>query len=78
MNFERAHNQYLEPPDDDPVCEFCGETLVPDINADWFCNNRFCPAQFGEGTVEHGMAEFILELKDKIETLEWKLKGTNK
>lgn len=75
MNFERAHNQYLEPPDDDPVCEFCGETLVPDLNADWFCNNKFCPAQF-QG-VEKEMAELILELKDKIETLEWKIRRNN-
>lgn len=58
-NFARAHDQYLEPPDDDPVCEDgCGDTLEKDINGDWFCPNKFCPLKFS-GT-EKEMAEALV------------------
>lgn len=60
-NFARAHNQYLEPPDDDPICEDgCGEALVQDTNEDWFCNNKFCPLKFNEGSTEREMAELLI------------------
>ena len=76
-NFARAHNSYLEPPDDDPVCEDgCGDTLEKDINGNWVCANIFCPLKF-QG-VEKAMAEALVEYMDKAYTSEkrlhrWKL-----
>lgn len=72
MNFERAHNQYLEPPDDDPICEDgCGESLVQDINGDWFCNNKFCPLKF-DGTARE-MAEMLIGATETVKSLRRRL-----
>jgi hypothetical protein len=66
-NFARAHDQWLEPPDDDPVCEDgCGDTLEKDFQGDWFCPNRFCPLKF-DG-VEKEMAEALVEFMDSSHT----------
>ncbi len=66
-NFEHAHNQYLEPPDDDPVCEDgCGDTLERDLNGDWLCSNKFCPLKFSG--VEKEMAEALVEFMDSSHT----------
>ena len=74
-NFARAHDRYLEPPDDDPVCEDgCGEPLARDITEAWHCINKFCPLKFSEGTIEREMAELIADLRDSIDTLKWRLK----
>ena len=64
-NFARAHNSYLEPPDDDPVCEDgCGDTLVRDPwTHEWNCENKFCPTKF-QG-VEKEMAEVLVEFMDR-------------
>lgn len=93
-NFARAHNSWLEPPDDDPVCEDCGETLYKHPwNDGWICTNRFCPTKF-QG-VEKEMAEalvdaledvrtykrykvYYVELKEKYAELEYKWNDTNK
>ena len=76
-NFARAHNQYLEPPDDDPICEDgCGEYLVQDVNEDWFCNNKFCPLQFNEGSVEREMAEMLIGATETAKSLALQLAHT--
>jgi hypothetical protein len=68
MNFARAHNKWLEPPDEDPYCEDgCGDTLVRDIEGEWVCENRYCPKKF-QG-VEQEMAFLVAEYKDTIEYL---------
>jgi hypothetical protein len=68
-NFARAHNQWLEPPDDDPTCEDgCGDTMEKDINGEWCCFNRYCPTKFSKGTVEYEMAEALVEFMDSSYT----------
>lgn len=69
-NFARAHDRWLEPPDDDPVCEDgCGETLVRDpYTYEWICENKFCPTKF-DG-VEKEMAEALVEYMDRAYTYE--------
>lgn len=68
-NFARAHNSYLEPPDDDPICEDgCGEYMERDMEGEWYCANKFCPLKF-QG-IEKEMAERLLEAKDTIRQLE--------
>lgn len=71
-NFARAHNSYLEPPDDDSVCEDgCGETLEKDMNGDWYCPNKFCPLKFSG--VEKEMAEALVEFMDDAHTYKQRL-----
>ena len=69
-NFARAHNKWLEPPDDGPVCEDgCGDTLVRDwTDGSWYCENKFCPTKF-QG-VEKEMAEALVEYMDRAYTYE--------
>lgn len=67
-NFARAHDRYLEPPDDDPICEdACGQTLERDIEGEWVCVNRFCPTKF-QG-VEKEMAEALVDALDAADDL---------
>ena len=61
-------DSYYDPPDDDPICDGCGDTLERDINGDWFCPNRFCPTKFSKGTVEREMAEALVEFMDSSHT----------
>lgn len=71
-NFARAHDRYLEPPDDDPICEDgCGEVLEKDINGDWYCANKFCPLKFSG--VEKEMAEALVEFMDSSHTYQQRL-----
>lgn len=75
-NFERAHNQWLEPPDDDPVCEDgCGDTLERDMDGEWVCPNKFCPTKFSG--VEKEMAEALVEFMDETRTLKSRLQVAN-
>lgn len=86
-NFARAHNSYLEPPDDDPICEDgCGETLVRDMDGSWYCPNKFCPLKFQgtEQAMAYALAEYkrqkkeIFNLREHIEELKWKIQENNK
>lgn len=64
-NFARAHDRWLDPPDDDPICEDgCGETLVKDFTGVWLCENKFCPTKF-QG-LEKEMAEALVEALDDV------------
>ena len=64
-NFTRAHNSYLEPPDDPPVCDDgCGESLVPDLSGGWYCNNLDCPTKF-EGHAKE-LAAMLIEANEMI------------
>ena len=69
-SFARAHDRYLEPPDDDPICESgCGEFLERDhLTDEWVCTNKFCPTKF-EGK-EKEMAEALVDALDGVRT--WK------
>ena len=67
-NFARAHDQYLNPPDDDPVCEDgCGETMVKDIEGEWYCPNKFCPLKFDGDARE--MAEMLTGANETVKSL---------
>jgi len=72
-NFPRAHDKWLEPPDDDPTCEDgCGDTLVRDsYTYEWICVNKFCPTKF-DG-VEKEMAEALVEYMEEVHTLKARL-----
>lgn len=73
MNFARAHNTYLEPPDDDPICEDgCGQTLTRDITGVWVCDYKFCPTKF-QG-VEKEMAEALVDALDELDTAKRKVR----
>ena len=79
-NFARAHDRYLEPPDDDPVCEDgCGETLVRDrLGGELFCSNKFCPLKFNEGTIEREMAEMLIGAYEQIDSMRRRLQMLSK
>lgn len=74
-NFARAHNSYLEPPDDDPICEGehgCGDYLERDRwTGEWICVNKFCPTKF-DGVAQE-MAEALVEYMEEIRTLKARL-----
>lgn len=71
MSFASAEAAWLEPPDDDPICEECGACLEHDYE-DYYCPNKFCSNKF-QG-VEQEMAIRILELEDQLETRERTIK----
>jgi len=76
-NFSRAQSQWLDPPEDDPICEVeagCSETLVRDITGAWVCKNEFCPTKFPEGSVEREMAELLLGANETVRSLVEKFK----
>lgn len=75
-NFERAHNHYLDPPDDDPICEDgCGELLErDDITREWYCPNKFCPLKFDEGSTEREMAEMLIGATETVKSLTRQIK----
>jgi len=78
FNFARAHDQYLNPPDEPEAvfCEDCGEEmeeghltgkLLP-------CGNVYCPSKFDEGTVEREMAELLVGANETVKSLARKVK----
>jgi hypothetical protein len=74
--FARAHNQYLDPPDDDPICEDgCGETMTRDITGEWYCVNKYCPLKFDEGSTEREMAEMLIGAQEEIKSLSQRLRA---
>lgn len=74
-NFARAHDSYLNPPDDDPICEDgCGETMSRDIDGTWFCANQYCPLKYDKGTMARAMAEKLVDAQDEIDNLKIKIK----
>jgi hypothetical protein len=69
-NFARAHNQYLDPPDDDPVCEGgCGEAMTRDLTGVLVCENKFCPLRWDNGTVEREMAEMLIGAQETVKSM---------
>lgn len=74
-NFERAHSQWLDPPEDEKICDDgCGETLVRDADGDWVCSNKFCPSKFSEGSTEREMAEMLVGATETVRSLAAKLR----
>jgi hypothetical protein len=72
MSFERAHNQYLDPPDEPPVCEECFEPLTKDITDEYVCENKYCPLKH-EGAARE-MAEDLIGARETIKSLAAKLR----
>ena len=72
-NFTKAHNRYLDPPEDDPICEDgCGETMTRDnLTHEWVCSNKFCPLKF-DG-VAREMAEMLIGANETVKSLAGKL-----
>jgi hypothetical protein len=70
MNFTRAHNQYLTPPDEPEavLCNDCGEEME---NGET-CKNQYCPAKF-EGVAAE-MANELVEALAEVKTLKAKVK----
>ncbi len=80
MNFTRAHDQYLTPPEEPEAvfCEDCGKEMEVK-NSSWktertimICNNQFCPAKF-EG-VAREMADQLVWATDEIKSLAAKIR----
>ena len=64
-NFTRAHNSYLEPPDDPPTCDDgCGDSLERDATGEWVCVNKLCPTRFDGDAKE--LAAMLIEAKETI------------
>ncbi len=78
MNFTRAHDQYLTPPEEPEavLCDDCGEEME-EIDSfggarDMKCVNQFCPAKF-EGDARE-MADQLVWATDEIKSLARKLR----
>jgi hypothetical protein len=67
MNFDK----YLDPPDEDPVCEDgCGETMKRDnLTHEWICENKYCPLKFDEGSIAREMAEMLIGAQEEVKSL---------
>ena len=64
-NFTRAHNSYLEPPDDPPVCDDgCGDSLERGATGEWVCVNTLCPTKFDGDAKE--LAAMLIEANETI------------
>jgi len=70
FNFARAHDQYLNPPDEPEAvfCEDCGEEMEAQ-HSGMKCGNEFCPSNFDEGTVEREMAELLINAQEEVKRL---------
>ena len=81
FNFARAHNSYLDPPDEPEAvhCDDCGEEMEPkrDLTGDYYveCHNKFCPGKF-EGDAKE-MAELLIGANDLVKSLAAKLRMAN-
>ena len=77
-NFARAHNAYLEPPDEPEAvfCEECGEEMEEidsfDGLRDMKCVYQFCPSKF-EGDAKE-MAYMLLGATEEVKSLAQKIK----
>ena len=81
-NFARAHNAYLEPPDEPEAvfCEECGEEMVREwkwsarnpMQNKLVCRNKFCPAKF-EGDAKE-MAYMLIGATEEVKSLARQLK----
>jgi hypothetical protein len=78
MNFTRAHDQYLTPPEEPEAvfCEDCGEEMI-EIDSfggarDMKCVYQFCPGKF-EGDARE-MAEMLIGATETIKSLAAKVK----
>ena len=76
-NFARAHDRWLDPPDNDTEgCEYCGELPEQNSLGDYYCANKFCPDKF-QGK-EKEMAEALVDALEAIRTLKAKLARTTR
>lgn len=76
-NFARAHNQYLEPPDEPEAkfCEDCGTEMDFENNGQWadiVCKNLYCPSKH-EGVAKE-MAELLIGAQEEVKSLARKIK----
>ncbi len=76
-NFARAHDRYLEPPDDPEPCEQCGHA-TENKNGELVCPNRFCPSKFPDGSDAQDLAVMYLDAVDTIDDLMRKIKKLEK
>jgi len=74
----RNFDSYYDPPEESEeiLCEDCNQPLESKYQVtgedDLICINIFCPSKFSSTAKE--MAEFIVELRDEVETLKSKKK----
>jgi len=74
-NFTRAHNSYLEPPEEPEavICEDCGEEMeeLVRLNSsdghDMKCANQYCPGKH-EGVAKE-MAELLIGAREEVKSL---------
>ena len=73
MNFARAHDQYLNPPEEPEavLCDDCGEEME-EVNGEMKCVNDFCPAKF-EGVAAE-MAEMLIGAREEVKSLAMRLR----
>ena len=69
-NFARAHDSYLNPPDEPEavLCEECGEEMTDGET----CKYQFCPSKF-EGDAKE-MAYMLIGATEEVKSLAQKLK----
>jgi threonine synthase len=86
MNFTRAHDQYLNTPDEleAVLCDDCGEEMEQRWTAhaplqhvkEWKCTNQYCPAKFDGVAAE--MAELLIGANETVKSLAAKVKRAEK
>ena len=78
MNFARAHDQYLTPPEEPEavLCDECGEEMIEidsfDGTRDMKCVNQYCPEKF-EGDAKE-LAYLLIGAREEVKSLARKLK----
>jgi hypothetical protein len=78
-NFARAHNSYLNPPDEPEavLCESCGEEMevLRDRGGEYYtqCLYQWCPAKFEGDAAE--MAEMLIGATETVKKLARQLKN---
>lgn len=73
MNFVRAHNAYLDPPDEPEavMCDDCGKEMEI-RQGDMKCTNQYCPSKH-EGVAAE-MAELLIGAREEVKRLAAKVK----
>ena len=69
--FARAHDRYLDPPDEPEACEYCGRDVerIQWSKNEYGCTWAYCPSKSPEGTKERELAEMLVAAYDTIDGL---------
>lgn len=74
-------DSYYDPPEEPetPICEECGQDMEENGaqyksgTPFYYCKNPFCPGKFRPKSVEHEMAQELVDALDTVSTLKAKV-----